>query len=300
MRPVAFLIATLAASAASPEERAVRYLAMEVPRWHRENGCHSCHNNGDAARALFAARRLGYAIDGASLENTLNWLARPGSWDSNRGDPRFSDKRLARIQFAAALADAGRAGLIGDRAALREAARAVAGDQRPDGSWSLDDSSSLGAPATYGPFVATWLARRTLIDAGGHAEPVARAGRWLQSTAPEATIDAAAVALATGSAAALETVRRNQSAGGGWGPYRRTPAEPFDTALALLALQSAAPDDAAISRGRAWLIGAQLEPGGWVETTRPSGGQSYAQHVSTTGWAALALLATAESANPKR
>ena len=36
---------------------------------------------------------------------------------------------------------------------------------------------------------------------------------------------------------------------------------------------------------------ARQEPdGGWVETTRPSGNQSYAQRVSTSGWATLALL----------
>jgi hypothetical protein len=290
--PALFLLA-IPALAESPERRAIGYLAVEVPRWHRENGCHSCHNNGDAARALIEARRLGYPVDRASLANTLDWIARPRAWDSNRGDPRFSDQRLARIQFAAALADALRAGLLDDRAALREAAAAVAREQRPDGSWALDDTASLGAPATYGPFVATWLARRTLIQAGGHEDAAARAARWLTSAKPEATIDAAAVALAVGASSALEIVRRNQSSGGGWGPYRHAPAEPFDTALALLALQSAAPGDAAIARGRAWLIGSQLEPGGWAETTRPAGGQSYAQHMSTTGWAALALLATA-------
>lgn len=37
------------------ESKAIGVLQREVPKWSRENGCFSCHNNGDAARALFAA-----------------------------------------------------------------------------------------------------------------------------------------------------------------------------------------------------------------------------------------------------
>jgi hypothetical protein len=44
----------------TPEERALVYLAREVPRWSVENKCHSCHNNGDAARALYQTKRHSY------------------------------------------------------------------------------------------------------------------------------------------------------------------------------------------------------------------------------------------------
>lgn len=47
-----------------------------------------------------------------------------------------------------------------------------------------------------------------------------------------------------------------------------------------------------IQRGRTFLITTQQSDGSWSATTRPSGGQSYAQQMSTTGWATLALLAT--------
>jgi hypothetical protein len=46
----------------APEARAVALLAREVPRWARENHCFSCHNNGDAARALYEASRLGLRV----------------------------------------------------------------------------------------------------------------------------------------------------------------------------------------------------------------------------------------------
>ncbi|MFN0122677.1 MAG: hypothetical protein ACKV2V_19440, partial [Blastocatellia bacterium] len=35
--------------------RAVAFLAREVPAWPARNSCFSCHNNGDAARALYVA-----------------------------------------------------------------------------------------------------------------------------------------------------------------------------------------------------------------------------------------------------
>ena len=100
------LIAT-ALCAATPEERAIAYLARETPRWASENHCYSCHNNGDGARALYAARRQGYAVPAAALRDTTAWLVRPADWDSNHGNPLASDKKLARIQFAAALAESG-------------------------------------------------------------------------------------------------------------------------------------------------------------------------------------------------
>src|SRR4051812_41648464 len=96
----------------SPEERALGYLAREVPSWSKDNGCYSCHNNGDAARALFVAVRLRRRVPSAALADTTRWLQRPGDWDRNGGEGPFSNKKLARLQFAAALVEAHSAGLV--------------------------------------------------------------------------------------------------------------------------------------------------------------------------------------------
>ncbi len=79
----------------------------------------------------------------------------------------------------------------------------------------------------------------------------------------------------------------SQTSDGAWGPQAKMPAEVFDTALVLLALDR--PADA-LARARAWLVKMQEKDGGWPETTRPSGAQSYAERLSTTGWAVYALL----------
>ena len=59
------------------------YLRTEVPRWRREHPCYSCHNNGDATRALLAAAAQGHDI-GTALDDTLAWLAAPGAMGAER------------------------------------------------------------------------------------------------------------------------------------------------------------------------------------------------------------------------
>ena len=95
----------------------------------------------------------------------------------------------------------------------------------------------------------------------------------------------------------LKLTRTTQTSDGGWGPYPDSPPEVFDTAVALLALAELRREpgvDDLIRRGRIFLIAEQNPDGSWPATTRPSGADSYAQRLSTTGWATLALLATRE------
>lgn len=301
MKPYAALtiVTCSLALGAAPEDRALAYLAAEVPGWPANNGCFSCHNNGDAARALFTARRLGLAVPAAALRETIAWLGKPSQWDQNRGDPRFSDKKLARLQFAAALADAVRARLI-DRALLREAAIAIAGLQQSDGSWIVEGEEPLGSPVTWGSSLATAMACEILRENGGYKREVGGAESWLMRLNIASVPDAAAVILGNPSAVAkvreaVDYIRRAQTSEGGFGPQINRPPEAFDTALALIALSRLTGDPGAaelIARNRPWLIRAQLDSGGWTETTRPPGNRSYAQHISTSGWATLALLLT--------
>ena len=302
---------------ASPEARGIAFLSGEVPRWPAENSCYSCHNNGDAARALYTAIRLGYAVDLAAVRDTTDWLRRPAAWDDNAVGLEFADTTLARIQFAAALVDAMLAGEIRDPVPLAQAATLIATDQSDDGSWALDASGSIGSPATYGTALATRTALRVLtrVERPDLTDAIARADAWVRGVQVQTVIDAAAVVLALRFAddtqavaqrqRCLELIVEGRAPSGGWGAYLTSAVEPFDTALVLLALQPllgrpelAAPAiDAgtlkeAVDRGRAFLLGEQLDDGSWVETTRPAGQQSYAQYISTTGWATLALLAT--------
>ena len=303
----------------SPEARAIAFLAGEVPRWSVENNCYSCHNNGDAARALYTALGQDYPVAAEALRATTAWLRNPAAWDDNALGLEFADKTLARIQFAGALVDAMLAGQVRDPVPLADAVALIAADQTDDGSWQLDTSGSIGSPATYGPVLATWAALRALRQAGTRdlAPVVARGDAWVRGVETQTVIDAAAVVLALGDADDAAAVAQRQhclalivegrAPSGGWGAYLTSAVEPFDTALVVLALQPllarpglAAPAIEAgllitmVADGRAFLLDEQLGDGSWLETTRPAGQQSYAQYISTTGWATLALLATPE------
>ena len=305
------LVATGVASQSSPPPtsaaitKGVAFLRTEVPKWR---------NNGDATRALLEAGARGYEI-GDALDDTLNFLKKPATWNQNQAPSGLDDKRLARVQFASALAVAERLGKAASTD-LAEAAKLLVADQAADGSWTLDQSQSLGSPATYGVVLATWAARTSLIASGMQPDTftIVQADRWLRGQTVENVFDASGVLLALDLAGdvmadglrrtALSIVRTGQAPNGGWGPYATAPPQVFDTALAVLALSALnvepriarstyRPEELleAIGKGKAYIESQQRPDGSWVETTRPAGQESYAQRISTTGWALLALLA---------
>src|SRR6185295_5689143 len=121
------------------------------------------------------ARKRGYRVPEHALAGTTAWLLKPREWGAARSSEGSSDKKLARIQFAAALAD-----VAGGGAAIEVAAAELAPLQEVDGSWHVDGDTSIGSPVTYGACLATYMARRTLehADASKYAGRIARADAW--------------------------------------------------------------------------------------------------------------------------
>lgn len=291
--------------------KGVAFLRAELPK----------ARNGDAARALLEAGARGYDV-GTSLDETLKFLKNPAGWDQNKAPSGADDKRLARVQFASALAVAERHGKAASTD-LEAAAKLLVADQAADGSWTLDQAQGPGSPATYGtilatwsPILATWSARTSLIASGMLPDnfTIVQADRWLRGLTVENVYDASALLLAldlTGDVmadglrrTALGLVRSGQAENGGWGPEATSPPQVFDTAIAVLALSALnvepriarstfRPEElvAAIAKGKAFIESQQRADGSWPETTRPGGRESYAQRISTTGWALLVLLA---------
>src|SRR5262249_35977502 len=160
-----------------------------------------------------------------------------------------------------------------DTKPLKQAAELVAKEQQKEGGWKVGADGAIGSPVTYGSYLATHAARRTLqrADAEKYKEALARSDRWLRNARPESVLDAAAVLLAlqTADDAAAGAQRRRCLAiiqkgekkdGGGWGPYVTAAPEPFDTAIVLLALRGYKEKDDVrplLRRGRAFLIAQQ-------------------------------------------
>jgi len=297
-------------------QRAIHYLSREVAAWNPEHNCFSCHNNGDGAAALIVGAYPHEERDRAALAGSIEWLSKPQNWHENKGDPEFSDFKLARIQFGAALLAATELHLITNKEPLIEAARQIALDQETDGSWKIEADNSPGSPVTYGNALATARVVEilSLADKALYSRQIAAARQWLGEFPIHNTTSAAGVLLGLNSpeafhlndayaqsreTAARFLLRAQSNANGGWGPFPNSPPEPFDTAAALIALTS--PPSAslpevrrAIAAGRAYLLSSQFEEGGWPETTRPAGEQSYAQHISTTAWCLMALTLSAD------
>jgi len=240
--------------------------------------------------------------------DTTKWLMAPESWRENKGDPGFSDQRLANIQFAASLQAAGQAGIVTNRAASAMAARLLVSDQASDGSWPVEAGNPVGSPATYGTALATFMALAVLEDAGDpeFAAAVHAAEQWLGKLSPGNVPAAATILMVFGETdskfanqqvqLALDYLQGARTTDGAWGPYRNSRAEIFDTAMVLLALNKVRAEPGVMDMilcGRRFLITQQSPDGSWEPTTRPSGGHSYAQKISATAWATIALMETA-------
>ena len=260
-------------------------------QWRCGTRAPRCQPKGVSDSARFAG---GYHRLGGGAEK----------WDHNKGDPGFSDKRLADVQFAASLAAALESGAVKDHQAMKAAAIKVAQVQAEDGSWPIDAANAVGSPATYGSTLATYMAWDLLQRASAPDTFAAqqKAEERLSAIKPDSVPNATVILLFNRShrgnevdTASLDFLRRAQTRDGGWGPSTDSPPEAFDTALALLALAEFRMETGVptmIQNGREFLVVTQLPDGSWPATTRPSGGQSYAQQMSTTGWVTLALLAT--------
>lgn len=290
--------------------KAIAYLAAETPKWRPEHRCASCHHQGSASRALLVAKAKGKLKNGESLENSLEWLEHPEKWADNHGDPNASDPLLAEIQFGASLFSAEHQNPQRFHDALAEIAKQLAKRQAKDGSFVLENSEGVASPITLGPILLTAYARAILVphkiavtgespSAWEHEAKLA--SKWLLSVKPRNTFEGSSLLIAltpekeskSARAEARKIVLASAHPGGGFGPYVNSPAEVFDTALAILALsrdEQASEHRTLITNAKKQLIKWQLEDGSWEETTRPSGGISYAHRISTTAWALEALL----------
>ena len=299
----------------TPKKRLPRHGAP-WPTWPKK--CRAGRRRITASRATTTGTVLGRCTSprlSPTRFRRRRWKVPPVGCAARRAGMRIGAMRLSVIRswpassFAASLLAAREAGLLDEPAALVRAAESLLPHQEPDGSWQVDAAGSVGSPTTWGAHLATLFARRVLVAAGSERflAAAARAEGWLLAEPLRAVIDAAATVMALADRApprddrshahvklgeAIDLLLRVQASDGGWGPYARSPSEPFDTAVAVLALTSLHESQyqKPIAQGRAYLLKTQLPAGGWPETTRPPGAQSYAQHISTSAWATLALL----------
>lgn len=294
-------------------DNAVRYLSKASLTWPSENHCFSCHNNGDAVRVLAQVAPDELKRQENDWQAVYQWLVQPTQWETAKTEEASLSPILAPIQFGSALVALSTAKLLNlSPEAINDTAQLIVQSQDPTGFWAVEAPQHLGSPGTFGNPLATTIAVRILQSLAPNkaAKSIERAKQWANTRQARANLDLAAgiLLLTTDKLSTDAGVRdqqrveiwtqkliNNQTSQGGWGPYPNRFPEIFDTALALLALCEAPRHfvpSSVLERGQRFLLTEQESAGGWPETTRPSGGTSYAQHISTSAWALEAVAAT--------
>lgn len=294
------------------EKNAIVYLEKEALSWKTENACFSCHNNGDATRVLLENSESPRLFKNSRWNESIRWLGTPEKWKKASSTEVDLSPALAIIQFGNAMLAAQQIGLLPlNDSRHRSAAMLTIETQHVDGYWEIEAPGHLGSPGTYGNPLGTAMALKILKNSTvSKAESaIQKSMDWITQMSLRSTIDLAAgiqilknsdksehLALVTKWS---QKLIQQQNDNGSWGPFASRFGEAFDTAVAIQTLApflSTHPDfHRPLNRGRTFLVNTQEPAGGWTETTRPPGGSSYAQHISTSAWALSALKAVSSA-----
>jgi ankyrin repeat protein len=299
--------------------KSITLLGETAPQFFRKTGCISCHNVSIPMMALTEARRRGYSVNPASMQQMVKeTIASLGPHRENLlsgycsipGMPTTSSYAAISMHGEGYRADAFTDGMV----------RCLAVDQRADGDWAEGGTRPPLSPDSRIP--GTALSARTLrlypvpAIARQLDSAVDRARAYLLSARPWFGDDYAYRLLGlfwtdasrpAVDAAALELIAQQQP-DGGWAQTPDMPSDAYATGLALSALAMAAPAQIASDayhRGVEYLMRTQRADGSWHVRSRAFGFQPYFESgfphgpdqwisMSATAWAATALMPAAE------
>jgi ankyrin repeat protein len=279
------------------------------------DGCPSCHHQLLPVVPLRLALTRGVAFDtAAERDATGKAFAYLTDLDAAVQGTEVIDQFFEGLALVCAHAAGVPPGL-----STAAAAHAVAGAQRPDGSWSTMDQRP---PQAHGPIGSTAVNLRALqlyLPPAFKAEADARVGRardWLLKAEPRTTAERVYRLrglhwAGAGEPAVRDAARQllaDQRPDGGWAQLPALASDAYSTGDALSALSEAggvAPSDAAYQRGLRYLLTTQQPDGTWQVRTRlhppapvspryfdakfPYARDQYVSIMATT-WAAAALL----------
>jgi squalene cyclase len=279
----------------------------------QKTGCVSCHHNSVSAIAVAAARRNGYRVDEAAVNEERLLIA---NYLESWRERTLQNKTIAGSQDSVGYVMVGLAasGHPADQATDAQAFWLLR-RQSSDGRWPL---GTLRPPIESNDIEVTVMAMRTLqlyaprSVQSESAKAVARARDWLLTASPEATEERAlrilglawAGANRPAIAAAARALQASQHADGGWSQQASMQSDAYATGEALVALTESgvvARDDDAIRRGVEFLLRTQLEDGSWYVKSRAVPIQAYFESgfphgadqwisAAASGWAVTALV----------
>jgi squalene-hopene/tetraprenyl-beta-curcumene cyclase len=258
------------------------------------------------------AKLRGRAVDEPVLADLTRWVAGSGDGKFSMARPAAAPNAFSAkaVWFALALG-ADPEPDAASKEGMKLLLKTVKSEQTEDGSWSTwpetrppifgDSDESMTALAA--------LALHPAAEAGDDSARSARdkAVRWLAATKSDDDPQSIAMRLVLwrrlGRPAGeceplIRSIRERQAPDGGWSQAGDMASDAWATGQALYALAHAGipPDDPAVTRARAFLVGAQREDGSWPMTSRPvkPGGEGAKSLIPITGagsaWAVLGLV----------
>ncbi len=298
-------------------DRGLGFLVKDALAWRAKYNCPSCHHASLVICSMREAKRFGRTVDEPVLAELTKWVAESGDGKFGLARPPSAPSAASpkAIYFALALGMDPEPDAAAQKG-LKLLLTTVEAEQTENGSWSTWPRTR---PPIFGNSEESLTALATLAAlpaaATGDAEATAardKAVNWLNQTKTDDDPQSIALRLVLWNRLdrpaeewepLVRRIKDRQNADGGWSQTNDMASDAWATGQALYALAHAhiKPDDAAISRGQAFLIKRQREDGSWSMTSRPTapGGQGSTSLVPITGagsaWAVLGLVRSSNS-----
>ncbi len=297
-------------------ERGLTFLQTDAAKWRKERQCSTCHHGTITTWALEEAKGRGYAVEPATVADTVKWTKdRLATIDKPRDTrPGWSMVSTPALYLAVMART-----VPGQDAVSADEQRRIAGHllrhQEADGSWAWSSAPAQNRPPPFfeSDEVATLLAY-TALGPQVPADPKAkspvrdarqRAAAWLAKSKPNDTTQAAAYRLLAkvcdGKPASVlqpevDAFLARQNPDGGWGQLPGAASDGYATgqALFVLSLAGVKGDRPEVRRAAAFLVATQKADGSWPIKPRAHTGARPAKNVSPithfgSAWATIGL-----------
>jgi N-acyl-D-amino-acid deacylase len=301
-------------------EKGLKRIEAGLRNYPEHRQCFSCHHQATGVFSLSAARRRGFPMDGALLEEQITFSTRTFRNKANISRGQGVGGEVTSVVYVLHTLAAVEHPQDETTTAL---VKYLLVRQRKDGAWPVpafgNRPPSMGSPHTNTGLALGVLKKYAPAGEGTEfaelrsksEESVRKGLAWLKESKPSSTEDRVfhLRGLVDGGAEAkwVEEARSalagEQRPDGSWGQLKEMSGDAYATGTALVALRKAGlpAEHPAYQRGVKYLLGTQREDGAWVVQTRSRplqrffdngdpGGKSQFISFAATGWAVLALL----------
>ena len=308
VQPQASTAKVTAVEARAIVEKALPFLREEADAWIEDRGCVSCHQVPFGIWTHVEAKRKGFQVDEAKLDEWEQWSTDWRHWmqpDAETTEEKAVEGSVDTIaQLILALGDVSTAEAT--KPWVGEFQKDLIGLQEKEGGWRACGQLPLGRrPARETQEVSTmWVRQALALGGDGSLEGLeatqAKSGEWLAQAAPGQSTEWWALKLLEADESEVAHARKQliskRRPDGGWGWVTGEERNALGTGQAMHALgrTGVSLEDPAVQTALAFLKSTQKEDGSWaVPSTRKKDALKVKKTsiYFGTAWAVLGVLA---------